>query len=74
VSLDTLGFLTRELLISSGIQRVEYFTKTKTNGRPRKEVKTSHGLRKFVTTNMISAKVNPEAREMLLGHSIGLSN
>lgn len=74
MSLHTLGFLTRELLISSGIQRVEHLTETKTNGRPRKEVKTSHGFRKFVATNMIRAKVNPEAREMLLGHSIGLCN
>ena len=40
----------------------------------RKEVMASHGFRKFATTNMIRAKVNPEAREMLLGHSIGLSN
>jgi hypothetical protein len=34
----------------------------------------SHGFRKFATTNMIRSKVNPEAREMLLGHSIGLSD
>lgn len=74
VSLDMLGFLIRELLIAAGIRTVEHLTETKTNGRLRKEVMTSHGFRKFATTNMIRAKVNPEAREMLLGHSIGLSN
>ena len=72
--LNTLGFLIRELLIAAGIQTVEHLTETKTNGRLRKEVKTSHGFRKFATTNMIRAKINPEAREMLLGHSIGLSD
>jgi len=74
VSLDMLGFLIRELLIAAGIRTVEHLTETKTNGRLRKEVMTSHGFRKFATTNMIRAKVNPEAREMLLGHSIGLSD
>jgi integrase len=74
ISLDTLSFLLRELLIASGIQKVEHITETKTTGRHRKEVMTSHGFRKFATTNMIRSKVNPEAREMLLGHSIGLSD
>ena len=32
-----------------------------------------HGFRKFFTTQLINAKVNPEIREMLLGHSIGLA-
>ena len=39
----------------------------------RNEIAAIHGFRKFVTTNMIRAKVNAEAREMLLGHSIGLN-
>lgn len=38
-----------------------------------KEVKASHSLRKFFTTQLINSKVNPEIREMLLGHSIGLA-
>ena len=72
--LNTLSVLLRKLLIVAGIRSIEHLTETKTNGRLRKEVKASHGFRKFVTTNMIRAKVNPEAREMLLGHSIGLSD
>ena len=74
LSPNALDFLIRESLIAAGIQKVEHLTETKTTGRIRKEVKASHGFRKFATTNMIRAKINPEAREMMLGHSIGLSN
>jgi integrase len=74
VSLDTLVFLIREMLFSSGIQKIEHLTETKSQGRHRKVVMTSHGFRKFATTNMIRSRLNPEAREMLLGHKIGLSN
>ena len=34
----------------------------------------AHGFRKFFTTQLISSKVNPEIREMLLGHKIGLAS
>jgi integrase len=39
-----------------------------------KEVATTHGFRKFFTTQLINSKVNPEIREMLLGHKIGLAS
>jgi integrase len=39
-----------------------------------KEVATTHGFRKFFTTQLIHSKVNPEIREMLLGHKIGLAS
>src|SRR5206468_11196100 len=38
-----------------------------------KDVKAAHGFRKFFTTQVINSKVNPEIREMLLGHKIGLA-
>lgn len=38
------------------------------------EVATTHGFRKFFTTQLIDSKVNPEIREMLLGHKIGLAS
>jgi integrase len=38
------------------------------------EVKESHGFRKFFTTQLINLKINPEIREMLLGHKIGLAS
>jgi integrase len=72
--LNTLNALIRDLLISGGIRPIEHPAEAQSSGRLRKEVKASHGFRKFATTNMIRAKVNPEAREMLLGHSIGLSD
>ena len=40
----------------------------RTNGVP-----IAHGFRKFFTTQLINSKVNPEIREMLLGHDIGLA-
>lgn len=39
-----------------------------------KNVPLAHGFRKFFTTQMINSKVNPEIREMLLGHKIGLAS
>jgi integrase len=34
----------------------------------------AHGFRKFFTTQLINSKVNPEIKEMLLGHKIGLGS
>src|SRR6476469_11209955 len=39
-----------------------------------KEVARSQGFRKFFATQLINSKVNPEIREMLLGHKIGLAS
>jgi integrase len=39
-----------------------------------KQVPIAHGFRKFFTTQLVNAKVNPEIREMLLGHKIGLAS
>jgi integrase len=36
-------------------------------------VPIANGFRKFFTTQLINSKVNPEIREMLLGHKIGLA-
>jgi integrase len=46
----------------------------KRSGARTSEVKESHGFRKFFTTQLINSKVNPEIREMLLGHQIGLAS
>jgi integrase len=37
-------------------------------------VPIAHGFRKFFTTQLINARINPEIREMLLGHKIGLAS
>lgn len=58
----------------SGVMPASKETEDTRRGKKRNVVARCHGFRKFTTTNMIRAKVNPEAREMLLGHSIGLNN
>jgi integrase len=37
------------------------------------QVPIAHGFRKFFTTQLVNSKINPEIREMLLGHKIGLA-
>lgn len=45
------------------------------SGRNRRhEVQRNHGFRKFANTQMVLANVNGAAKEMLLGHSIGLDD
>jgi hypothetical protein len=43
-------------------------------GIEKKDVSVAHGFRKFFATHLIQSKVNPEIREMLLGHKIGLAS
>jgi integrase len=43
-------------------------------GMRSKEVSITHGFRKFFTTQLINVRANPEIREMLLGHKIGLAS
>ena len=57
----------------SGVMPTGKETEGSRRGRKRNPIARAHGFRKFATTNMIRAKVNAEAREMLLGHSIGLT-
>lgn len=40
----------------------------------RKEIQCFHGFRKFFTKQLVDSKLNPEIREMLLGHKIGLTS
>lgn len=40
----------------------------------RKNIPANHGFKKFVHTTMTHARILPEIREMLLDHSIGLSD
>lgn len=34
----------------------------------------AHGFRKFFTTQLVNSKLNPEIREMVLAHKIGLAS
>jgi hypothetical protein len=60
-------------LLRSGVAEKTNETESTKHGQKRNPIARAHGFRKLVTTNMVRAKVNPEAREMLLGHSIGLN-
>ena len=44
------------------------------NPHKRKQVPVMHGFRKFFTKQLVDSKLNPEIREMLLGHKIGLAS
>ena len=39
----------------------------------RQQIPLFHGFRKWFTTQLINSKLDPEKREMLLGHTIGLT-
>jgi integrase len=47
---------------------------TTTEAVKRHEVQRNHGFRKFVNTQMVQADLKGAAKEMLLGHSIGLDD
>ena len=63
----TIQWNLRVLAIKCGIRQ-------NADRNTRQEVMMSHGFRKFFTTQLINSKVNPEIREMLLGHKIGLAS
>lgn len=69
IARDSIANMLYLLAIKAGLRKVNHeFTH-----RERKPVPLAHGFRKFFTTQLINSKVNPEIREMLLGHSIGLA-
>ena len=68
ITVNTIKVIVNTILVKSGIRTVDH-TEYK-----RKEVPRSHGFRKFFTTQVVNSKVNPEIREMLLGHKIGLAS
>lgn len=43
-------------------------------GIDKSNIPACHGFRKFFTTQLVNARINPEIREMLLGHKIGLAS
>jgi hypothetical protein len=60
-------------LIKSGVHTVTHVTEGgPRHGTERKSVARSNGLRKFVVTNMIRAKLDFVTRKMLIGHNCGL--
>jgi integrase len=68
IKYNTLKVILGTVLIKAGVRAVDH-----TSSHNRKEVARAHGFRKFFTTELIHAEINPEIREMLLGHKIGLT-
>jgi integrase len=69
ITINSMSNILYSLAIKSGVRQANH----NSTGRERQAVPLAHGFRKFFTTQLINAKVNPEIREMLLGHSIGLA-
>ena len=69
IALGTLNVILDHHLQRCGLRTVNHVESSENNGN-RKSVARAHGFRKFFTTQLINSKVNPEIREMLLGHSI----
>ncbi len=72
VALNTLNVILDHHLQRCGLRTVNHVESNDNNGN-RKSVARAHGFRKFFTTQLVNSKINPEIREMLLGHSIGLA-
>ena len=51
-------------LVKAGLRTVDHVNKVN-----RKEVKMTHGFRFFFKSQLVLAKVDPDLRELLLGHS-----
>ena len=68
IALNTLNVILDHHLQRCGLRTVNHVE------RIRKSVARAHGFRKFFTTQLVNTRINPEIREMLLGHKIGLSS
>src|SRR5262245_22845313 len=68
ISLSTLKNNTMTLVRKSGVIEINH----NYDHGVRNDVPMSHGFRKFWMTQAVNSKMKPEAREMLLGHDIGL--
>jgi len=68
---QSLQVILDDYITNSGVKVRDH---GKVNRFKRKPVPMFHGFRKFFTTQLVNSKVNPEIREMLLGHKIGLAS
>jgi integrase len=64
-----LWAILEDCISNCGLREIDHVNPFK-----RKQIPIFHGFRKFFTTQLINSKVNPEIREMLLGHKIGLTS
>jgi len=64
-----LGAILQNCIDNSGLREIDH-----KNPYKRKQIPIFHGFRKFYTKQLVDSKLNPEIREMLLGHKIGLAS
>lgn len=64
-----LWAILEDCISNSGLRTVDHVNPFK-----RKQIPIFHGFRKFFTKQLVDSKLNPEIREMLLGHKIGLTS
>lgn len=66
---DALKTTLQNCIDSTGLGKIDHG-----NPHKRKQIPIFHGFRKFFTKQLVDSKLNPEIREMLLGHKIGLAS
>lgn len=64
-----LSAILQDCIDNSGLREIDHKNRYK-----RKQIPIFHGFRKFFTKQLVDSKLNPEIREMLLGHKIGLAS
>src|SRR6266508_707501 len=64
-----LWAILEDCISNSGLREIDHIHPFK-----RKQIPIFHGFRKFCTKQLVDSKLNPEIREMLLGHKIGLAS
>lgn len=81
--MECFGFLLTELSYAAGVQQEQHLIERSEDEKEgkslsrraiRKDTPRAYAFRIFFNTTMIKANVNAEAREMLMGHTIGLND
>lgn len=73
IALTTLKNILHARLLKIGLIK-KYDQPGQKYRQERHSVPMSHGFRKFWMNQAVNAKINPEIREMLLGHRIGIAS
>jgi integrase len=72
LSHDAIKSKIRSLLIRTGVAQYQKLDNKNTAGKRRNEVMAAHGMRKTAYTVMGRSHMDPEIRELLVGHKIGV--
>ena len=70
IATDTISNILHSLVTRAGLRKINH----NFSGRERKSVPLNHGYRKWWMGQAVNAKMQPEIREMLLNHRIGIAS